>query len=501
MSILASWIGQADLDAAEGKRPGLGPIAAAVTTRQFDEIHLLNNYSPASSVGYSKWLSGQTAARIHRYDISLSRPTDYGQIYKAATSVVSGIQRDREEPAGLVYHLSPGTPAMAAVWIIISKTKYPAELIESSAWSGVNVVSMPFDISAEFIPDLFWRPDSELERHSGERPPERPAFSDIIHRSVVMHEVVEKAATVAFRNLPVLLEGESGVGKELLARAIHNSGPRRDAPFVAVNCGAISPELMEAELFGHEKGAFTGAIASRAGYFESANGGTLFLDEAGELPKSAQVKLLRVIQESEVTRVGSSKSIKIDVRIISATNQSLIRKVTDNEFREDLFYRLAVAIISIPPLREREGDLKLLIKSLLEQVNRESAAEPNFTPRRFSPGAINALMRHHWPGNVRELLNTIRRAVVWSRSEVIGREEIIKYIFTSAPGSGSGKILNRPLDDGLDLQKLIGEVAIHYIRRAMELTGKNKTRAASLLGFQHYQTFTNWMEKYSRNQG
>ena len=215
----------------------------------------------------------------------LSGPTQFGEIYEAA---IRGVQRaigDSRRDVALTFHLSPGTPAMAAVWILLGKTRFPAELIESSKEHGVRTASVPFDISADFIPDLLREQDERLRLGSAGEPPEAPEFADIIHRSRVMERLIQRARRVAVRNVPVLIEGESGTGKEMLARAIHRASPRRDRPFVTVNCGAIPAELVESELFGHERGAFTGAKEPRKGYFEAANGGTLFLDEIGELPR------------------------------------------------------------------------------------------------------------------------------------------------------------------------------------------------------------------------
>ena len=211
-----------------------------------------------------------------------------------------------------------------------------------------------------------------------------------------------------------MIEGESGTGKELLAKAIANEGVRKEKPFRVINCGAIPSELLESELFGHEKGSFSGAIKDRAGYFEEADKGTLFLDEIGELPLSAQVKLLRVLQECEVARVGSSRPRKVDVRIIAATNRDLAEEVRKGRFREDLFYRLAVVVLKIPSLRQREGDIGLLVDALLRRVNEECAEEPGYIQKKISAGARNLLLNHPWPGNVRELQNTLRRAAIWS---------------------------------------------------------------------------------------
>jgi len=194
----------------------------------------------------------------------------------------------------------------------LAKTRFPAELIESSQEYGVVSVSVPFDISADFIPDLLRRPDRKLEKLAASLSIEAPEFENIIYRSDVMKRIILKARRVAPRSIPVLIEGESGTGKELLARAIHKASPRMNKAFIAINCGAIPAELMESELFGHEKGSFTGAIRDRPGYFEAAEGGTLFLDEIGELPKKMQVKLLRVLQENEIKRIGAITTKKVD---------------------------------------------------------------------------------------------------------------------------------------------------------------------------------------------
>ena len=384
---------------------------------------------------------------------------------------------------------------MAAVWIILAKTRFPAELIESSPKHGVKTASVPFDISAEIIPDLLRGPDKRLENLTAGLSPEAPEFADIIHRSRAMARVIAKARRVAPRSVPVLIEGESGTGKELLARAIHRSSPRRHKPFKAVNCGAIPAELAESELFGHEKGAFTGADRTKVGYFEAANNGTLFLDEIGELSLSAQVKLLRVLQDGDVLRVGSTRPLKVDVRIIAATNRTLIEEIGKGHFREDLFYRLAVAGLHLPPLRERVSDLNLLFDRLLQQVNEEHAQEPGYEHKTISPGARNLLLSHPWPGNVRELLNTLHRTALWTPGRAIQSEDVQEALLP-AIGRGKSRILDRPLGDGLNLPDLLALVAKHYVMRALDETQGNKTRAAQLIGLSSYQTLTNWLKKY-----
>ncbi len=244
-------------------------------------------------------------------------------------------------------------------------------------------------------------------------------FKDIVTRSPKMLSVLRSAEKAAASHIPVLVEGESGVGKELIARAIHGQGERRAKPFVAVNCGAIPDNLVESILFGHEKGAFTGATEKHTGKFIEASGGTLFLDEVGELPMAAQVKLLRAIQEGEVEPVGGRKPVKVDVRIISATNRNLIDDVKSGRFREDLFYRLHVFPIAVPPLRERSEDIPDLVRHFLARI----AAEEGKRVRTISGEALALLGRHRWPGNVRQLENAVFRAVVLAEGDSIGIDE------------------------------------------------------------------------------
>ncbi len=498
-SILYSWIGFTDLKASrEEKNVGLGPIAQAVSERSFQEVILIYDIPDSDCKEYVKWLKTFTSAQIQTKNASLSSPTHFGDIYEAAVGVIKETQESSDSDIELTYHLSPGTPAMAAVWMIIAKTRYPATLIESSIKGGVKVASVPFDISAEFIPDLLRKPDERLEKLTAGLLPEAPEFENIIHRSNTMKRIIAKARLIAPRSVPVLIEGDSGTGKELLARAIHNASIRKEKPFVAVNCGAIPSELIESELFGHEKGAFTGAERQRIGYFEAANEGTLFLDEIGELPLQAQVKLLRALQEKEVTRLGASKPIPFDVRVIAATNKDLITEIAQGCFRPDLFYRLAVAVLKLPPLIDRPGDVGLLVDRILDQINDESVNEPGYKYKKISAAAKNLMLQHTWPGNVRELQNTLRRAAIWSSGTIIDPEDIRDAILPMAQPGDDG-LLGKPLEDGINLLDLMEKLAQHYLKRALAEANGNKTRAAELLGLSNYQTFTNWLKKYRVN--
>jgi DNA-binding NtrC family response regulator len=494
--ILICWVGATDLKASsENGKVELGPIAQAAIWRTYDEIVLISNYGKDRSSKYIKWLHEKTPAKITVHYESLSSPTNFGEIYQIVSRLVSDKINEYGSSVSLTFHLSPGTPAMAAVWIILAKTRFPAELIESSREHGVRTASVPFDISAEFIPDLLRRPDERLEKLTAGLPPEVPEFDSIVHRSRIMSRVITKARHIAPRSVPILIEGKTGTGKELLARAIHEASLRKGKPFLAVNCGAIPSELIESELFGHEKGAFTGADKQKQGYFEAADTGTLFLDEIGELPISAQAKILRALQEKEITKLGATQPIKFDVRIMAATNRNLIDEVAAGRFRSDLFYRIAVAVLKLPALRERPGDISLLIDRLLDQINQESVDEPGYKHKKISAAAKNLMIQHSWPGNVRELQNTLRRAAIWSVEPTIDTQDISDAMLPMA-SSDNDNLLDRPLGDGVNLSELMEELAQHYLKRALAEANGNKTKATELVGLPSYQTFSNWLKKY-----
>ena len=492
--ILCAWIGQTDLNSAKDQKNGIGPIAQAVKEIRFAKISLLSNWPPEAGKEYVDWLKSFTSAEIELNQVTLKNPTIYNDICRIVIPFLKKIDRKQNS---LYFHLSPGTPAMAAVWIILAKSQFPAVLIQSSRESGVEIASIPFELTADFIPAIEDQPG--IKRLAMGLPPLNPAFEQIIHRGQAMNRVVAQAEAVAIHDVPVLIIGESGTGKELFARAIHQAGKRSGKPFVAVNCGAIPEGLAESELFGYEKGAFTGAVKDRSGYIESADGGTLFLDEIGELPLSIQVKLLRVLQESEICRIGSATPRKVNIRVIAATNRNLIDEVNNGRFREDLFHRLAIGVLQIPPLRERETDLNLLTDHILEQVNNSFTANiPGWKHKNISASARNFMQQCRWPGNIRELSNTITRAVLWSNAEIIELEDIKSALLgTDAKAANVPDILGRRFDDKFNLDSVLEEVAKHYICNALNEAGGNKTMAAKKLGMSNYQTLTNWMKKYN----
>ena len=349
MHILVCWLGKTDLRASRGEIDGVGPIAAAVLNRTYDRIQLLADEPKDKANRYTKWLSEKTDAPIFVDFHKLKNPTDFDEIFPACRKTLEKLQKEITDSVELTFHLSPGTPHMASSWLILSETEFPAKLIDSNfPKPGVKDVRLPLSLSARWAPAYIKRRDAKLKEAALELPPENAAFTDIIHESKAMKEVIIKAYKVALRGLPVLIEGESGTGKELFAHAIKESSFRKDGPLVTVNCGALPKELIESTLFGHVKGAFTGATAIQEGVFEQADGGTLFLDEIGELPLDAQVRFLRVLEDNVVKPLGGNEKDvkKVDVRIIAATNRSLINEVAKGNFREDLFYRLSIAVLN-----------------------------------------------------------------------------------------------------------------------------------------------------------
>ncbi len=467
----------------------------ASAARGFDELALLSSQDEDATRGFVAWLRTRVSSAVVLYSDAEAGPREYREIHDAAVRAVLDVQQRHGRGVALTFHLSPGAPAMAATWILLAKTRFPAELIESSRDRGVWTASAHFDLATELLPDLLHRADAELVEHGAERPPEGSDFGDIVHRSPAMRRLVARAHRVAFRNVPVLIEGESGTGKELVARAIHRTSARSKAPFVAVNCGALPEGLIESELFGHERGAFTGAVSAGLGYFRAANGGTIFLDEVGELPLSSQVKLLRALQEREVTPVGSSRPVSFEARVIAATHRNLQRDVADGNFRADLFYRLAVAVLKVPALRDRPGDLPLLVAALLEQINSEHAGDPGYVAKSLSRGALELMAGHGWPGNVRELQNTLRRAALWSTEATLSADDLGDAVLHDL-GGPTTNVLARPLGEGFSLPSLLGEVARHYLERALDEAGGNRSRAAERLGLGSHQTLANWLARH-----
>jgi two-component system response regulator PilR (NtrC family) len=317
---------------------------------------------------------------------------------------------------------------------------------------------------------------------------ERP-FEAFIGKSRKMLDVFDTIRKIADGASTVMITGESGTGKELVARAIHQESARRKSPFVSVNCGAVPEGLMESELFGHMKGAFTGAVASTIGLFSAADGGTLFLDEITEIPHSVQVKLLRAIQEREIRRVGDTRDLKVDVRLIAASNRDVSHAVADGTLREDLFYRLNVIPIHLPPLRDRVEDIPLLVSHFIDKISKEVGK----SIKGMSPEAMAILERYHWPGNIRELENIVERAIVLGSGDVISVDGLPPDL--SRPHGNSDLAIDIPAT-GVDLDALLDHIEQRYVSTALERTGGVQTRAAELLGLS-FRQFRYKLQKHS----
>jgi len=496
--ILLSWVGGQDLAGVSAGNgvTNEGPIESVLNDsgRKFDAAVLLfSGYKQEVKERYKNHLENLDDIDIRFRDIELENPTDYRAIHEAVVDAMAYVAQEFGEKTemALSVHVSSGTPQMHAVWVLLSSTRFPAELIKTSVEAGVQTIEFPYDISAEI---LAWT-DRQIERVAQGKPLRRPGFDAIIGFSETITRAIEKADRAARSPFAVLLQGESGTGKELFARAIHGGSTRTKEKFVPVNCSALPESLAESEFFGHERGAFTDAKEAKKGYFEQADGGTLFLDEIGELSMNLQAKLLRVLEEKKVRPVGGENERKVDVRIVAATNRDLAEQVRSGSFRSDLYYRLAVLVIGLPPLRDREGDLGLLIDHLLGEVNAELKDQSEAEDFELSPGARNLLIQYSWPGNVRQLKNVLMRLAVLEKP-VIGKDDVYPelQILGSHP---EDDILGREMAEGFEVESVVGEVMGHYISRALRET-PSRRQAAQLLGLDHANTLKRRIDTYQQ---
>ncbi|HBV3456192.1 TPA: two-component system response regulator GlrR [Klebsiella pneumoniae] len=370
--------------------------------------------------------------------------------------VISDLRMDEMDGLQLFSEIQKGHPGMPVI-ILTAHGSIP-DAVAATQQGVFSFLTKPVDKDA-----LYKAIDEALEQRS---PATDEAWRQaIVTRSPLMLRLLEQAGMVAQSDVSVLINGQSGTGKEIVAQAIHNASPRHDKPFVAINCGALPEQLLESELFGHARGAFTGAVSNREGLFQAAEGGTLFLDEIGDMPVALQVKLLRVLQERKVRPLGSNRDIEINVRIISATHRDLPKAMARGEFREDLFYRLNVVNLKIPPLSERTEDIPLLANHLL----RQSADRHKPFVRAFSSDAMKRLMVAKWPGNVRQLVNVIEQCVALTSSPVIGDalvEQALEGENTALPTFVEAR----------------NQFELNYLRKLLQITKGNVTHAARMAG-------------------
>ncbi|WP_448664510.1 nitrogen regulation protein NR(I) [Sphingomonas sp. CJ20] len=436
------------------------------------------------------------AAALKRDGHRVTTAASVADLHRAmATAVPDVLVTDVVLPDGngldLVAALLAEHPTLPV--IVFSAQNTLATAVRATEVGAYDYLPKPFDL--DVLSNAVRGAIARGRREPSEAPDAEPGGGpSLIGRSPAMQEVYRVVARVVSNDLTVLVSGESGTGKELVARAIHDMGPRRRAPFVALNMAAIPRDLIEAELFGHERGAFTGAAARVAGKFEQAAGGTLFLDEIGDMPMDAQTRLLRVLQSGEFTTVGGARTIRADVRIVAATNKDLAQLVQLGQFREDLFYRLNVVPIALPALRERRQDVALLARHFLDR-----AVEDGLPRKQLDADAVAVMEAYDWPGNVRELENLMRRISALSRDEWIDAGAIRRalgegWVAPAAPGDAAIEAAVRArleriaieepatLDDGSLYDRIIGEVERPLIEAMLARNGGNQLRAARALG-------------------
>ena len=458
-----------------------------------------------SDTDFAAWMRKQLETPTTRVLIA-SKADEALKIYQAEDPALLITESHLMPFSGLELLLKVRQRDPNAMVVLVSAFGTTQSVIESmklGAFDFLRKESLPFNLKpvvdaalkaqADMRAATTFKPQLTVEEHQ----------DSIVGKSASMQQVFKMVGRVSHSDAPVMITGESGTGKELVARAIHHYSQRSEKNFVAINCAAIPDQLLESELFGHEKGSFTGAIAQRAGRFEQSEGGTLFLDEIGDMPLPLQGKILRVLQDGEYSRVGGAVTLKSNVRIVAATNKNLEREVAEKTFREDLFYRLNVVRIQLPPLRQRTEDVKLLAEYFLQKV----ATRKHLPRLQLSEEAIQVLESHHWPGNVRELENTIQRASVLATSDILLAKDIPLGLSEASPLKVGAEETPVTVEDAIrvlfkaaqadETLALLPWVEQEFTSYAMNLTHGNQVRAAKLLGI----TRATLRKRVSRSRG
>ncbi len=456
-----------------------GPILYLLELRRFERICLFAtpNLVDRTRETAAAVKAGYPQTVVETRHLAIDDPTDYGQIFAALRKDFAVIDSEITD-AGYYIATASGTPQMTAVWLMLAACgEIPARILQARPPQFVTAQKQAvdeIDPLAPGFPRVRARPSyEEPEEHA--LPDAAQVIEDlgIVGRHPLFEKALDRAAMIAESEYPVLIQGDTGTGKELVARLIHRLSGRPAHKFVAFNCAAIPRELAESTLFGHTRGAFTGATSDQVGKFVQADGGTLFLDEIGQMPPQVQAKLLRVLEDGKVEPVGSSRAQQVDVRIIAASNRDLNEAVKADEFRGDLYYRIEVGLINLPPLKERRSDIPLLALNAIDNINKK--------PRKrisISQEAIRELTRHNWPGNVRQLLNLLERSAAFNRRDMLDKEDL--SFSENRSEEDFLDSLPEP-EEGFVMEEILDRIKSHLVHAAMKSSDGNQSAAARKL--------------------
>ena len=493
MNSLFTWLGKTDV---ENMREGNVAAIATIALKHpepFDKIIILANAYEVHWEKYKSWLqskleiTGRSCQAVQIVPVHINSPIDYASIHIEAEKWINKLSKESSQ---LSIGLTSGTPAMISLSILIAKGKSNTRFFQTSPQNEL----IPTEIPVDFVKEYNHSAQKNQAANAVAKPNFKQAFQDLTSESKEMKKVVALAEKLSQTEVPILILGETGTGKEVMAKAICSAGLRNNKPFITVNCGALPETVVDSILFGHVKGAFTGAVSDKKGLFEQADGGTIFLDEVGELTPEIQVKLLRTLQEGDVTRVGDDKTISVDVRVIAATHRNLIKMMETGEFREDLFYRLAVGIIQIPPLRARRADLSIILKELTASINQAGSLNPDYKPKQLSHKAIDYISKLPWKGNVRELWNTLNRAFITTNQIIIEADDIANSLIKRDDVSTESHA-TLVYGDSIDIEHMVDNYRKKYVLAALSACGNNYTKAARMLGLKSHQRLKDWMAK------
>lgn len=496
-SILLSFVGRRDPYQEDGAP---GPLLSLMGSRRFDRVCIFYNPDMEGEfLSRAQDLAKNLSERLPDVQweliaIPVDPPTDYELLFKCMNDACQRILETHGTEAKYFIGLDSGTPQMQTIWFILAQSNLvPATLLQgvpprfADGRYAVREVKLTLDtFPAITSPDALRRHLDILRTKIVRMESERAAFvADLEDTGLVgthpeFLSAIERARLAAQSEAPVVIRGETGTGKERFAKIIHFRGSRKEGPFIPVNCAAIPHELVESELFGHEAGAFTDAARARKGYFELADRGTLFLDEIGDMPLSAQAKVLRALEEQEITRLGGEEAVPVDVRFIAASNQRLEDLIQQGRFRQDLYYRLCVIEVDVPALRDRRSDIALLAQYFVEMLNEKKGVK-----KRLSRETLEVLMTHTWPGNVRQLENAIRAMHDLTPGKSLALDSLPRHVIdgVAPPRPPSVDDIQIP-PEGFDLCGYLCELERLYYQRGIQLTDGNMAKAARLLGLQ-----------------